>query len=430
MSNVQAVSFLKLTTTDTTASSLVVGAATADGTTGTGGVKAGPVACATVAATTSGTFDTGTIAGEMPATGAFTVKAIHQMTGTTDILSGFFATKSAIDGSTNQALQGYAYSTIATPSTITLATGMIGNAEHAGTGTVTTLRGTQAGFSITSSGGGTDAVCYNAAPTGRSGSGSGTYTNGYGVKIGAFGAGITNKYSLHSSDVTATLQHAGPIAVSGTSTTALTVTQTDTTDNAIQWVRSAGTTSTWKQYLPSGSTDLRFYANAADRVTFTNSGSINLPTGGYLAIYDPNTKIGVDLKHSSNVNGGQYAVFRDAAGANIGSITEDAGFASVSYNLTSDARLKHDLGIVRDSDVLPALLIHDFRWASGHLGRGVFAQEAHAVYPAAVTVGGVDPQAQPWQVDYSKFVPELIVGWQQHQRTIADLERRLLALER
>ena len=35
--------------------------------------------------------------------------------------------------------------------------------------------------------------------------------------------------------------------------------------------------------------------------------------------------------------------------------------------------------------------------------------------------------AKPWSVDYSKFVPDLIVGWQQHDARLAVLEAKLLA---
>lgn len=49
--------------------------------------------------------------------------------------------------------------------------------------------------------------------------------------------------------------------------------------------RSAGTVGTWQIYLPTGSTDLRFLAAAADRVTFTNAGDVRigatLRTGAY-----------------------------------------------------------------------------------------------------------------------------------------------------
>jgi hypothetical protein len=37
--------------------------------------------------------------------------------------------------------------------------------------------------------------------------------------------------------------------------------------------------------------------------------------------------------------------------------------------------------------------------------------------------------AKPWGVDYSKYVPDLIVGWQQHDATIQQLAARIAALE-
>ena len=54
--------------------------------------------------------------------------------------------------------------------------------------------------------------------------------------------------------------------------------------------------------------------------------------------------------------------------------------------------------------------------------------------PSAVTVGTDEINAEgqlvrPWGVDYSKFVPDLIVGWQQHDATISQLAARIAALE-
>ena len=71
--------------------------------------------------------------------------------------------------------------------------------------------------------------------------------------------------------------------------------------------------------------------------------------------------------------------------------------------------------------------------ADGVKSRGVFAQEAYAIAPFAVFVGSDELKdghlANPWSVDYSKFVPDLIVGWQQHDATIATLTTQNTALE-
>jgi hypothetical protein len=135
---------------------------------------------------------------------------------------------------------------------------------------------------------------------------------------------------------------------------------------------------------------------------------------------------------------------------NVGSIVTNG--TTTSYNTTSDARLKDDRGALRidqSGDVLRQTVVHEFTWKSdGTPGRGVFAQEAAQVAPFAVTVGTDETDEaghlmRPWAVDYAKYVPDLIVGWQHHDATLAaisaanaalsarveTLEARLVALE-
>ena len=102
-----------------------------------------------------------------------------------------------------------------------------------------------------------------------------------------------------------------------------------------------------------------------------------------------------------------------------------------AYNTTSDARLKTPLSRHSDTDVLRQTVIHNFVWKSdGTPGRGVFAQEAALVAPFAVSVGTDETDEEgrlthPWGVDYSKYVPDLITGWQvheaQHRENLNDL---------
>jgi hypothetical protein len=103
---------------------------------------------------------------------------------------------------------------------------------------------------------------------------------------------------------------------------------------------------------------------------------------------------------------------------------------SVAFNTTSDARLKDDLGRADDLTALRGVVVHDFTWTGdGNHDRGVFAQEAAAVFPRAITTGTDERTptgtlARPWMTDYSKFVPDLIVGWQQHEAALT----RVLAI--
>ena len=109
--------------------------------------------------------------------------------------------------------------------------------------------------------------------------------------------------------------------------------------------------------------------------------------------------------------------------ATAGSITRVAQTAVVTYNTSSDERLKNDFGIATDTSVLRALKIHDFEWKeNGIRGIGVFAQEAHKVWADPITVGGDDPKTKPWGAGYSTYVPHLIVGWQNHEARLTALE--------
>ena len=116
-----------------------------------------------------------------------------------------------------------------------------------------------------------------------------------------------------------------------------------------------------------------------------------------------------------------------------GSISTDG--TNTAYNTSSDMRLKRDHGLVTDVSILRLTKIHDYEWISNNAsGRGVFAQEAVEICPRAVLIGDdvVNDNGellQPWSVDYSKYVPDLIVGWQQHDATIATLTTQNTALE-
>lgn len=139
----------------------------------------------------------------------------------------------------------------------------------------------------------------------------------------------------------------------------------------------------------------------------------------------------------------------------IGNINTNG--STTNYVTSSDQELKIDDGPIDLATAVATLRliqIHNFRWKrSGEAAIGVFAQELHKVYPAAVTVGGwyersmttelLDEQNGqmvlddygnpvmhellyleyiPWGVDYSKLMPLVIAAMQ-------NLDERLSALE-
>jgi hypothetical protein len=134
--------------------------------------------------------------------------------------------------------------------------------------------------------------------------------------------------------------------------------------------------------------------------------------------------------------------FLDGDSVTCGTITIDTSANTTAYNTSSDARLKNDIGVATDTSVIDNTIIHDFSWKSnGSIDRGVFAQEAKLVKPSAVSVGTDETNedgnlVSPWGVDYSKYVPDLIVYCQQlkkqmqeQQAIINDLKARIETLE-
>jgi hypothetical protein len=55
----------------------------------------------------------------------------------------------------------------------------------------------------------------------------------------------------------------------------------------------------------------------------------------------------------------------------------------------------------------------------------VFAQEAYKVIPQAVKVGDEGEEVEDaWSVDYSKYIPDIIVYCQQLKKRIQELESK------
>jgi hypothetical protein len=139
----------------------------------------------------------------------------------------------------------------------------------------------------------------------------------------------------------------------------------------------------------------------------------------------------IALQNSNAGNVGTFLYCLNSAAAPCGGINQN-GATGLTFATTSDARLKTDEGRAQDLRALRAVVVHDFVWTpDGRRDRGVFAQEADQVFPRAVVVGTDETTdtgalARPWMTDYSKFVPDLIVGWQQHDAALEEI-RALLA---
>jgi hypothetical protein len=137
---------------------------------------------------------------------------------------------------------------------------------------------------------------------------------------------------------------------------------------------------------------------------------------------------GTALTIGRGTNDGTAVQF-NRSGTNCGSISVTT--TTTTYNTSSDQRLKTDLGQVTSTNVIDNTIIHDFVWKSdGTQSCGVFAQEAHKVIPQAVKVGDDGEEVvDQWQVDYSKYVPDLIVYCQQLKSEIQSLKAEVATLK-
>ena len=143
---------------------------------------------------------------------------------------------------------------------------------------------------------------------------------------------------------------------------------------------------------------------------------VSLRKAGYISAYRSE---GIPCYLGRGDDGAVSTFYRGASSVGTISVTGSA----TAYNTSSDARLKTDLQDFDGLATIRALAVYDYAWrADGSRAKGVMAQEAHEVAPYAVSVGGDDPAKEPWGVDYSKLVPDLIRAVQQLEERIKELE--------
>jgi hypothetical protein len=139
---------------------------------------------------------------------------------------------------------------------------------------------------------------------------------------------------------------------------------------------------------------------------------------------------GVDIIDSTNGSGSFFIAFRNSAGTAIGTITRVTTTNAVTYNTTSDYRLKNVLGVVTGhGERIDALKPIDYQWKEGNAhARGFLAHEFQEVYASSVTgtkdavdVDG-NPVYQGMQAGSAELIADLVAE-------IQSLRKRLTALE-
>jgi len=208
------------------------------------------------------------------------------------------------------------------------------------------------------------------------------------------------------------------------------------------YIATDGFAATTGSIYTNGSAPLAFGTNSTERARITAAGELLLTgltspiTSGILCIAtNLNNNNPVVLKNTTTQGSGQnFAVFTNSSNAQAGAI-QHSGSTSVTYSTSSDARLKTDLGVSISTDVIDNTVIHNFEWKEDkQIDRGVFAQEAYEVKPSAVSVGNDELTedgnlAKPWGVDYSKYVPDLIVHAQQLKKQVQEQQALIQSLK-
>ena len=151
--------------------------------------------------------------------------------------------------------------------------------------------------------------------------------------------------------------------------------------------------------------------------TGANDG-VSLNPAGYISAYRTGGIVGY---YGRSNDGKLFDFYR--AGVACGGISISG--SSTAFNTTSDRRLKCDLKPFDGLATIGRIEVFDFEWIGGGRSRGVMAQDLDLVAPYAVTQGGADAADDPWRVDYSKLVPDLIRAVQQLRDELKALKAKM-----
>jgi hypothetical protein len=138
--------------------------------------------------------------------------------------------------------------------------------------------------------------------------------------------------------------------------------------------------------------------------------------------------LGLLIDVQNITNGNALLAFNRLPSNNIGSVTFNG--TGVSYNTTSDIRLKENLKNTRFSiEDLLKIRVLDYFYKSDlehkYPSTGFIAQELYEIYPTAVTKGGEDEKTSPWSVDYSKLTPLLVKSLQDFKKEFNEKQEEL-----
>ena len=294
-----------------------------------------------------------------------------------------------------------------------------------------------------------------------------------GIKIDNTGnVGINNATPAQALDVTGSGKFSTSIINSGTRSYFgkdgsnmhwLASTDAAETNNLAYGFESNGTSIQSHRWNTGGSERMRISSNGNVGIGISSpSRKLHIQTADATSVYIESTVadnngmfiLNANTNQSWGNNWHEFILFQNQS-STIGSILGSNGGNMVSYNTSSDYRLKTDLKNYSGLDLVNKIKTYDFAWKRDSSRMyGVMAHELQSVLPYAISgkKDEVDANGKmiPQSVDYGKLTPILVKAIQeqdstiQHQaveikklikekkaleKSMIDIQRRLLKLE-
>lgn len=200
------------------------------------------------------------------------------------------------------------------------------------------------------------------------------------------------------------------------------------------WYGTSGNPVCHIGFLRGGSADsdgMTFNVNNTERMRITSGGNLLVAATGLNAddtgvkLFGQSGSLLGTIAQSKDYSSGTilYTSFETAtpSATQVGSITYNG--SAVSYNTSSDYRLKEDLKDFSGVDLVKSIGVYDVKWKSNESrSHAVIAHELAEVLPYAVT--GEKDGEQMQGVDYSKLVPVLIKAIQELTEKVNQLENK------
>ena len=170
--------------------------------------------------------------------------------------------------------------------------------------------------------------------------------------------------------------------------------------------------------------------------TLSTTGNITLNGVGRGVLVNYTGPTGSAFTSTDDTSGSQFIVFTSSSGTTIGSVSRVTTTSAVTFNTTSDARLKENFRDLTDSGrLIDSLKPRVFDWKnSDENGKnvvGFIAQETNAADPifahiGAVSIGDEDPDTitKQWQRSDSALIPILVAELKALRQRVAALESK------